>query len=227
MEDGNCIGEKRGRDDSESDSDCSESKRVRVNSSAGSHHAESYNLVPDATVSDRVESVTDKLESGRVNSVYTESDPDLPDITEMGSPETIKITEDILNILDDPDSDPEIQDLDSVIKSFEEEIHNPDPVTESIGLDYLLGASDDELGLPPAGDQPERKVSYPDPDPSPAVEINEDFAFIDELPSYDSAEFGLGGDNNGSNCDFVTLGGLFDYSEATEFSWRSESLSAL
>lgn len=220
MEDCN-IGKKRERDDY---SVSSESKRSRVDSPSVTSELDPVNSVIDSSESDTVDSITVTSESYRVDSNSDTSDSDrvVSEIPEMNSPETIKITEDILNILDDPDSDPEIQDLDSVIKSFEVEILNPDPVTDSVDLDYLLGASDDELGLPPAispsNEQPEKKISNLDTNPPGAVE---NFAFVDELPSYDS--FGIGEDNG----DFVTLGGLFDYSEAAEYSWRPESLSAL
>lgn len=168
----------------------------------------------------RVDSVTDLSGLNRVDS----------ETREINSPEPEKITDDILDMLDDPDSEPEIEDLDSVIKSFEEEILNPDPATDSGELVYLLGASDDELGLPPAfspsDEQPVHKVSDLVINPPDAVELNENFAFVDELPGYDSFGFGIGEDNGG-NVDFVTLGGLFDYSDGPEYSWRPESLRAL
>lgn len=167
----------------------------------------------------RVDSVADLSGLNRVDS----------ETQEINSPET-KISDDIIDILDDPDSEPEIEDLDSVIKSFEEEILNPDPATDSGELVYLLGASDDELGLPPAfspsDDGPDHKVSDLVINPPDAVELNENFAFVDELPNYDSFGFGIGEDNGGS-VDFVTLGGLFDYSDGSEYSWRPESLRAL
>ncbi|XP_026383557.1 uncharacterized protein LOC113279059 [Papaver somniferum] len=74
--------------------------------------------------------------------------------------ETKRIRENLL-ILDDDESDKSItQDLDSVMKSFEEEISLPPPedmnnfvvggdVDEQPDLGFLLEASDDELGLPP------------------------------------------------------------------------------
>lgn len=68
------------------------------------------------------------------------------------------IQEDLLKILDDTDSsidrESAIQDLDSVIRSFEKEIEVPVPVVQS-ELGFLLEASDDELGLPPAGEKGE------------------------------------------------------------------------
>lgn len=69
-----------------------------------------------------------------------------------------EIQEDLLNILDDTDAsidrESAIQDLDSVIRSFEKEIEVPVPVVQS-ELGFLLEASDDEIGLPPTGEKGE------------------------------------------------------------------------
>nr|XP_016433344.1 PREDICTED: uncharacterized protein LOC107759846 [Nicotiana tabacum] len=68
------------------------------------------------------------------------------------SPDVKQIREEILDILAEPetvtDRLPEVQDLDSVIRSFEEEIVHPLTQPQP-DLCYLLEASDDELGLPP------------------------------------------------------------------------------
>ncbi|TXG74517.1 hypothetical protein ES288_1Z037800v1 [Gossypium darwinii] len=90
-------------------------------------------------------------------------EPD-PDDGEDNLPETRHIPEELLNILDDSDPvsgpDPAIQGLDSVIRSFEEEILIPEQVAlpETVldsgesrpELGFLFEASDDELGLPPS-----------------------------------------------------------------------------
>nr|GMD38002.1 uncharacterized protein LOC109159541 [Ipomoea batatas] len=168
--------------------------------------------------------------SKRVNSNLVE-DNTVSDLSgvDLDSPAVKHIKKDILEILDEPeiliDREPDIQGLDSVIQSFEEEILHPAPpppeqtavdVTSSgsgesqLELGYLLEASDDELGLPPTV--------------SPAK----------DRESTDVAEFpatGGGVENilEFGECDFVTVGGLFDFPEASdmpEFLWRPESLPA-
>ncbi|XP_058227146.1 uncharacterized protein LOC131335690 [Rhododendron vialii] len=139
----------------------------------------------------------------------------------VNSPESNRIPDDILDILDDPDpvADSAIQDLDSVIKSFEEEIlpHLPSPVdfpitvpeyVESQGdLGYLLEASDDELGLPPTAEKQITKTKSDDlthlaPE---ALGSSEVFGFEGELSSYEPFGFEASEEND----DFVAVGGLF------------------
>ncbi|XP_020412156.1 uncharacterized protein LOC18785288 [Prunus persica] len=86
------------------------------------------------------------------------------DDSEHDSAEVKRLREDLLGFLDESELEAATQDLDSVMKSFEEEIAS---TTSSVGsgtggrsdvrfgesnpdLGYLLGASDDELGLPPS-----------------------------------------------------------------------------
>ena len=178
--------------------------------------------------------------------------------SDLNSPETQLSEEDLLNILDDSDivtdRDPAIQGLDSVIKSFEEEILVPAPApaapavidqTSDSGesqpeLGYLLEASDDELGLPPTTSSGEEvKIEAVDFEASSAVGLDGILlGFENEIPSYDSFEFGIGVDSesnlNDNNSEFVALGGLFDYSDQSydpagdsELLWRPESLPAL
>ncbi|KAI4369000.1 hypothetical protein MLD38_017495 [Melastoma candidum] len=84
--------------------------------------------------------------------------------------EVKRLRDDLLGILDDADLDPGTQDLDSLVRSFQEEISSSsstsaaavaseeepavvevvDLTSESGELVYLLGASDDDLGLPPS-----------------------------------------------------------------------------
>lgn len=203
------------------------------------------------------------LDSPELNRVDSESgvspnrsnSPALDDVRAdvyLDSPEAKQIREDILDILDEPDAltecPPENQDLDYVMKSFEEEIrhHSPDSDPQTVldlttsesgdsqpDLGYLLGASDDELGLPPtispAGEQANAEtVAMP-----AAGELVNMAGFEDELPNYDTFDFGMDleatvGDNDGgnSNDDFVTVSGLFD-SDFSDYSWRQESLPAL
>ncbi|KAM2541687.1 hypothetical protein TB2_021222 [Malus domestica] len=92
------------------------------------------------------------------------------------SAEVKRLREDLLGFLDDSDANPTTQDIDSVMKSFEEEIaaattfcqSSSRPASETLlasgpvvdltsesgeskpDLGYLLEASDDELGLPPS-----------------------------------------------------------------------------
>lgn len=64
------------------------------------------------------------------------------------------IQNDLFNILDDTENVPDrMHGLDSVIKSFEQEILSPTPHEPGdfhVDLGFLLEASDDELGLPPS-----------------------------------------------------------------------------
>ncbi|KAM3703229.1 hypothetical protein ACB094_04G083600 [Castanea mollissima] len=184
--------------------------------------------------------------------------------SDWNSPETHLSEEDLLNILDDSDivtdRDPAIQGLDSVIKSFEEEIMVQAPAPAAAPavfidqasdsgesqpeLGYLLEASDDELGLPPTTSSGEEvkieavnfEASSADPE---AVGLDGILlGFENEIPSYDSFEFGIVVDSesnlNDNNSEFVALGGLFDYSDQSydpagdsELLWRPESLPAL
>ncbi|XP_059642587.1 uncharacterized protein LOC132284492 [Cornus florida] len=156
----------------------------------------------------------------------------------FNSPEAKRIREDLLDILDDSDTvtdrDPAIQDLDSVIKSLEEEImHQSPPPQPAVVVDdsaavpqpdlgYLLEASDDELGLPPAispsGEQTKNESMDVRP-VSPAREYGFDEVMVmeDEIPSYDSFEWRIVDETREVN-EFVTLGGLFDYPESFDFS---------
>lgn len=240
----NSSNRKRPRDDDSVD-ECPESssqlKRNRVDSSNSG--ANSLDLALEGAGSD---SLTDDSE-GRLE----------PNDTGDSSPEAKRIQEDLLNILDDPD-EPTIQGLDSVMKSFEEEILVAAPVPETDemtpysgrslpDLGYLLEASDDELGLPPAVSSGEKEnVGALD---LPATAFSEEVAgynvmlgFEEHMTRYDPYEFGLEGDSDGTGFhgnyndtgDFV-VGGLFDFSnenfvptdESERQQWRPESLPAL
>ncbi|XP_050376954.1 uncharacterized protein LOC126794321 [Argentina anserina] len=186
--------------------------------------------------------------AARVNPVDSEE-------FDMGSAEAKIIQQDLLNILNDSetvtDHDPAIQGLDSLIKSFEEEIKVPAPAfappvetTSASGemspssqpdLGYLLEASDDELGLPPTNNEPpseDRKMEAADfTARPPAAALDGMLGFENDIiPRYDAFDFGMGGysESNGVG-EYVPLGGLFDYSDggASEVPWRMESLSAL
>jgi len=158
------------------------------------------------------------------------------------SPESTRIPNDILDILNEPDPaadcDSAIQDLDSVIKSFEEEILHPSPspadfpmnlpeyCESQVDLGYLLEASDDELGLPPTAEQRTTETGQTDlatagtgsTDNGDRVEI---LGLEGEFSSYEPFGFGVGEDD-----DIVAVGGLFYYESAdlSEFVNRPESL---
>lgn len=173
------------------------------------------------------------------------------DASKESSPVVMRIQNDLLDIFDDTESDPVIQGLDSVIKSFEEEILFPDQaapeaavVTSDFGeesrpdLGYLLEASDDELGLPPSfssGGFEEQKIEdfgfgtdesgSGSGSGSGSVSLENIELGFDEMANFEPYKFG-----EAENNDFITLGGgLFDSFEAgdvSDFLWRPESLSA-
>ncbi|XWS60945.1 hypothetical protein CRYUN_Cryun07bG0082400 [Craigia yunnanensis] len=181
---------------------------------------------------------------------HVEPDPDDEDVQLL---EAKRIQEDLFDILDDSDvvtgPDPAIQGLDSVIKSFEEEILVTTRallpgITSNSGesgpeLGFLLEASDDELGLPPSfssveGEQKFGTVDVEEVVGSGAVGFGEMIGYEFPIPSYESFEFGIGGEsdtnnnNHRNNSDFVALGGLFEpAADISELTWRPESLSAL
>lgn len=226
-------------------------KRSRDEDSSPDSHLAGVNFsVQPANSSDLDEVKVDNDDSGIQHSDESSED----------SPEAKRIHVDLFSILDDSD-EPAFQGLDSVIRSFEEEIlvslsGTASPETEaeatSVGgegegshpdLGYLFEASDDELGLPPTFSGEEEKVSGQDvtseTSGSDVAGIGEILGFGDQIPSYDSFDFGLT-DGPVSHCyndsgDFVALGGLFNYSDdnyvsAAEMSgvqWQPESLSAL
>lgn len=167
------------------------------------------------------------------------------DESEFNSPEAKRIRDDLLDTLDDSDVCTVGDDLDSFIKSFEDEISPPpetlDQASESgdsrPDLEFLLEASDDELGLPPTETTPtesERIVVSTE-----SVELGE-FSWVDnEIPNYESFEYGFdyaAGDvhvnngNNNQNGEYVALEGLFDYTDlgfgSADMSRRPESLPA-
>ena len=160
--------------------------------------------------------------------------------SELDSLEVKRLRENILEFLDDSDTDPSTQDLDSVIKSLQEEISaascsvtpipSPPPVpapasvidlTSDSGesqpeLGFLLEASDDELGLPPSlssnlGElKEENELVRVSSDSSG---IGEFWGFEDPVPSYGSFELVTGESyDNGAN-EFVAFDGLFGYSD--------------
>lgn len=233
---------KRAREDDsgELDHDSPEPKRVQTNT-----HTD-----PSSSESSRVMLGSDRTESNSSGSNTAE-----PEV-ELDSSEARMIQDDLLDMLDDTETVPGIQDLDSVIRSFEEEIRqaSPSAATQSVvelasdsgesqpELGYLLEASDDELGLPPTGTTSEVQPQYQYDTSNVSHQGNADDLVglvnmsvgFEDLHSYDT--FGLdigersieGGNHTGG--DYVTVDGLFDYAEPSDFSefgWRPESLPAL
>ncbi|KAG1368150.1 splicing factor, arginine/serine-rich 19-like [Cocos nucifera] len=167
----------------------------------------------------------------------------------------------LLDILDDDDEDADAgdrytdtKDLASVMRSLEEEIFLPLPpppvpagsVSELSDpqrlaeLGYLLAASDDELGLPPAAPSSSSSSSSPEPvaaaaDGEEAAEsagFGQIWSFDDEISGcYDGVGFGIRPEEelqDGSVLD----DGLFDYADVlfrapSDFSWRAESMPAV
>ncbi|CAK8579570.1 unnamed protein product [Lathyrus sativus] len=228
---------KRVRDDSDF-ADSNDSKRViRLDSVSYDGDSSESTLSRINSFGSCVDSDGSETEIFRV-----ESEPDSYEVNEM--------TDEILNILDETDNVTEreaavtaVQGLDSVIKSFEDEIFAPgqdlDPnqvVSESSefnpNLGYLLEASDDELGLPPTMVQTEEK-GFPEINDSgrvgpDGVDLSGFYWFEEDIRN--NEPFGLMGyDNVGDENDggYVTIDGLFDYGEPTDILWRSESLQAM
>lgn len=163
------------------------------------------------------------------------------DDSELDSVEVKKLREDLLGFLDDSDPDPSTQDLDSVMRSLEEEISaascsitpmpspppaelapTPVPVVDLTSdsgesqpdLGYLLEASDDELGLPPTNSSEEALKEETElvRVSFDSSGIGEFWGFDDHIPSYGSLELGTGDNFNDSN-DYVAFDGLFGYSD--------------
>ncbi|KAK6134069.1 hypothetical protein DH2020_032166 [Rehmannia glutinosa] len=167
--------------------------------------------------------------------------------SDIDSPEVKRLRENLLDSLDD---DPEFctsnQDLDSFMRSFEEEITaspsaagggeaevvdlTSDSGDSQPDLGYLLGASDDELGIPPPMSSPGGLETELRTEPvrveSGSSEFGGEFW---EIPSYDSFGYGFGETDN-YNGEYVALDGLFDYSDlglgSSEYEWRPETLPA-
>ncbi|KAK4373303.1 hypothetical protein RND71_008687 [Anisodus tanguticus] len=160
------------------------------------------------------------------------------DESEFNSPEVKKLRENLLDDLDDSEFSATCHDFDDFMKSFEEEITQaPAPAPEVVDLTdesqlelgYLLEASDDELGLPPAST--ETAVE------SELIRVNSDSTELSnelwELSNYDSFELGINDlvdYNNDIVCEYVVLDGLFDHSDlgfgSVDFLWRPETLPA-
>ncbi|KAL8549441.1 hypothetical protein ACS0TY_008322 [Phlomoides rotata] len=171
--------------------------------------------------------------------------------SEIDSPEVKRLRENLLDSLDD---DAEFcttsQDLDSFMKSFEEEI-TASPVNAAAGealpvvdltsdsgdsrpdLGYLLEASDDELGLPPTTSSPGGLDTEIRSELSRVESVSSDLGSeFWEMPGCDPFGFGMSEPdyNNGSYGEYADFDGLFDYSDmgsgSGDIAWRPESLPA-
>ena len=152
------------------------------------------------------------------------------DESESDSPEVKRLRDDLLGNLDDSDLCTTSPDLDSFMKSFEEEISaslSPVPfvdLTSDSGdsrpdFGFLLEASDDELGIPPSTttSPSDRSVEWVRVLSNSGAELSELWGFEDQIPSYDSFDFGIAGGGDHYNVDddgeYSVLDGLFDYSD--------------
>ncbi|CAJ1936909.1 unnamed protein product [Sphenostylis stenocarpa] len=165
---------------------------------------------------------------------------------DSGEFELARVDPDFLSMLNDAEnvtergSSVEVEDLDSFIKSFEEEILAPasnpnlppEPEVFKPNLGYLLEASDDELGLPPTVALCEEEFKPGTVESGrvgpEGVDLTGFLGFEDDIGSYEG--FGLVGyndvDDNGGG--YVTIDGLFDHAEpGADILWRSESLQAM
>ncbi|KAL1553565.1 hypothetical protein AAHA92_14224 [Salvia divinorum] len=155
--------------------------------------------------------------------------------SDVDSPAVKRLREDLLDgIDDDSDFSTSTQDLDSFMKSFEEEITASPASGLSTGaandgvlhsrpdLGYLLEASDDELGIPPPTASPVSTALVTVE--SDSSELRDEFW---EVPGHDTFGFGFGEVEN-SIGEYVALDGLFDYSDmgfgSGDHSWRPERL---
>ncbi|KGN63814.1 hypothetical protein Csa_013978 [Cucumis sativus] len=148
------------------------------------------------------------------------------------------IQEDLLKILDDTDASIDreagIQDLDSVIRSFEKEIEVPVTVTVPVvqpELGFLLEASDDELGLPPAAGE---KEEIEEAEFSGSGGVKGGLGFEDEIVSnycwFDNLRCEIKEWSTEEEEEVVALGGLFDHTDvAAELptAYRSERMPCL
>ncbi|XP_062158789.1 uncharacterized protein LOC133866276 [Alnus glutinosa] len=91
---------------------------------------------------------------------------DSDEFSESDSPEVKRLREDLLGFLDDTEPDPTIQEIDSVVKSFEKEISQACTSSSAPVVDLMSdsGESQPELGLPPSGNSLGEEVKNPETD---------------------------------------------------------------
>ncbi|RDX77154.1 hypothetical protein CR513_42766, partial [Mucuna pruriens] len=206
--------------------DCNDKKRRLRDESQDSPESMTHRLDSPESKIRRVDSSDSGDNSSESKLIRVDSGPDSVIDSD------VQLQDDIFNILDDADNVAErdsVQGLDSVIKSFEDEINAPssgDPTQMPDNLGYLFEASDDELGLPP------KVVSGEEAEPGrvdpKVLELTGLMGFDDDIPSYDAFGFGFAAELDGGSGGLVTVDGLFDYAElAADVLWRSESLQAM
>ncbi|CAN6451648.1 unnamed protein product [Victoria cruziana] len=178
---------------------------------------------------------------------------------ECGESEAKRLRSDILGLLEEDVVSDDVSDsestseelLNSVMRSLQDEIDGDDAASKAAAapgqpdLGYLLEATDDELGLPPAGRDDQRAGENGEGLGAVAAAAGGDvpgflgfWDFEDGIPGFAAEEFGfpvgegryVDEDADGA----VVLDGLFDYEDVpvpADFSsmglWRHESMSAL
>ncbi|KAM7274996.1 hypothetical protein ACFE04_016862 [Oxalis oulophora] len=152
---------------------------------------------------------------------------DSAELDRFDSVDVKRLRDDLLSNFDDDsaESDPVLYELDSVMKSFQQEItpsSSPAPVIvdltsdsgeSHLDLGYLLGASDDELGLPPVGKTEAELVR---------VDSDDNGGFWGFEENHVPPEFFAGVENYG---EFVVYDDcLFEHNDdvfSSDVSWRS------
>ena len=132
------------------------------------------------------------------------------------------------DLFDDSGHDSEIQDLDSLMKSFEDELSSTTTEQGSgdtlPDLGYLFEASDDELGLPPPPPPPSTLLPPSSEETEKTVtELVRASSEVDVLCGFEEDVTGFGA--------FDLDDELFEYSDVCldsgdMFSWRPETLPA-
>ncbi|XP_010551625.1 PREDICTED: uncharacterized protein LOC104822177 [Tarenaya hassleriana] len=144
---------------------------------------------------------------------------DDPSESDLHSPDGKRVKTESIGTPHDPAS----HDLDSVLKSLEDEVSscpasNSDESRPELG--YLFEASDDELGLPPPppGATCAAQKNVDDEYLTELVRVSSDssgigefWEFDDVIPCYDSFDLRVG---EGFSVDYVPLDDLFEYSDA-------------
>ncbi|KAK7407542.1 hypothetical protein VNO78_09495 [Psophocarpus tetragonolobus] len=163
--------------------------------------------------------------------------------SELESSEAKRLRESLLELLDDADPAPPTQDLDSVMKSLQEEIAAPFVDLTSDFVDSPSEATGDGFHVPTAG------VSLDPTEKNDSCGIGELWSFENQIPSYDSFELGteeynLTNNNNKENnifnddsyySEYVASDGVFDIYDAyydydsagLAESWRYDDLPEL
>lgn len=165
------------------------------------------------------------------------------DNSEPDSPEVKKLREDLLDFLDNTDAAcPSNQDLDSMLRSLEEEIsvasYSPEPISVPVvdltsdsdmslpNLGFLLEASDDVLGLPRSIKSGEGSKQGETELVRVSSGIGEFSGFDDQFSNYDSFDFATAGNSQFESYDLGSSDLYFDSSDFSDFSWWSETLPA-